>query len=160
MTQRKIKFRAWHKELKIMAKVFMLDLGNGDVSLDDCVVPPIMDDDIPGNSWAKAKDVILMQFTGLYDKNNIPIFEGDIVKSETDDEDSAAGAVITTIAEVCYGQHPKAHRECDYLASFTLYSTDFYDEHAIFYGRRWTHEVIGNIHENANLLVKKKNENV
>lgn len=93
-------------------------------------------------------------FTGLKDKNGKEIYEGDILRSETDDEDSACGAVITNISEVCFGQHPKARIVCDYPASFCMYSPNFYGEHSIFYGTRWTHEVIGNVHENPELLTQ------
>lgn len=69
---REIKFRAWHKEKKIMGEVLGIDIlhkeiffSNGDV---DCC------------GFADLKYIELMQYTGLKDKNNKEIYEGDIVK--------------------------------------------------------------------------------
>ena len=69
---REIKFRAWHKEKKIMGEVLGIDIlhkeiffSNGDV---DCC------------GFADLIYIELMQYTGLKDKNNKEIYEGDIVK--------------------------------------------------------------------------------
>ena len=68
---REIKFRAWHKEKKIMGEVLGIDIlhkeiffSNGDV---DCC------------GFADLKYIELMQYTGLKDKNNKEIYEGDIL---------------------------------------------------------------------------------
>lgn len=69
---REIKFRAWHKEKKIISEVLGIDIlhkeiffSNGDV--DYCEI-------------SDFKYIELMQYTGLKDKNEKEIYEGDIVK--------------------------------------------------------------------------------
>ena len=68
---REIKFRAWHKEKKIMGEVLGIDIlhkeiffSNGDV---DCC------------GFADLKYIELIQYTGLKDKNNKEIYEGNII---------------------------------------------------------------------------------
>lgn len=86
-------------------------------------------------------DQILMQSTGLFDKNGVEIFEGDILKST----DGSA----TSYGVVCFGEefgykfpHPakgwfiKSNGKHYGLSSLMTYSD----------------EVVGNIHENPELL--------
>lgn len=62
--------RAWSKKFKRMYKVTLIDYENGDVRLKD---------DHGGVAIGDIKQLILMQSTGMFDKNGIEIWEGDIV---------------------------------------------------------------------------------
>lgn len=76
------------------------------------------------DSPLKVKQPILMQFTGLHDKNRKEIYEGDIVRClTTNDED---------IFVVRYTHHPRS-------SSFEV-------------GHDEEYEIIGNIYENPELL--------
>ncbi|MCC9943944.1 hypothetical protein HK118_04605 [Streptococcus agalactiae] len=63
--------RAWSKKFKRMYKVTLIDYENGDVGLKD---------DHGGVAIGGIKQLILMQSTGLFDKNGKEIFDKDIVK--------------------------------------------------------------------------------
>jgi len=103
-----------------------------------------------GNADFEDYPIVLMQYTGLKDKNGKEIYEGDILQFTEADEDSAFGAEETNIIEVKW---------IDEIAQWR----------AVFKNGRRTvlHlvvqlptivscEIIGNIYENPSLLESKE----
>ena len=71
---REIKFRAWHKNLKKMFKIGQITLEKGTWNYEP------NDRDFIGMSIPYQPSFILMQYTGLHDKNGKEIYEGDIIR--------------------------------------------------------------------------------
>ncbi|MGL9922649.1 YopX family protein [Enterococcus sp. DIV1758] len=128
------KFRAWDKRSKEMWKVSTLHIEDeyADLFKKNIYENPLND------QWAKFEDIILMQSTGLKDKNGVEIFEGDIVQYR-DGEYSYLGIVKRD----CYQFFIDGIEPDD--------SYDFIDVSNTFDGTS-SLEVIGNIHENPELL--------
>lgn len=83
----------------------------------------------------------IMQFTGLKDKNNTEIYEGDIITSKGDDK-------------------PMEVRYNNKYASFCLYRIDWMFAH--YFGEAANPsecEIIGNIYENPELITLKGHNN-
>ena len=76
---REIKFRAWHKDLKKMFKIGQITLEKGTWNFEP------NDRDFIGMSIPSQPSFVLMQYTGLHDKNGKEIYEGDIVKTFNDE---------------------------------------------------------------------------
>lgn len=79
--EREIKFRAWDvvnncmgnvKEISFFENVIVYGISKGVRGDDNWTWQPM-----------NNKDIVLMQFTGFYDKNLREVFEGDIIKHET-----------------------------------------------------------------------------
>ncbi len=124
-----LRFRAWHTTLRLMSKPFDMfdhailfpDLTG--VALKNVLIVPSED---------PTSDLVIMQSTGLKDKNGVEIYEGDII----------GGLIVTYAGDLneCLGMN----------AGWYLQSGDF---------ERWTelecsfdHIVLGNIYENPDLI--------
>ena len=123
MQKREIKFRAWDKTENVMSY--------SDVE---------MFDDMVGFRFGHfginvdtVDDIELMQYTGLKDKNGQEIYEGDIVKMY----DPYTKTIMTT--EVIWDDP-----NCRFAMKYTFVDFDFLISDEI--------EVIGNVHENTELL--------
>lgn len=125
---REIKFRAWHKKGNVMSDVgSMIGLDVEDIKHRFKYVAarhPVGEDSY---TW-QWNNIVLMQYTGLKDKNGREIYEGDIVK----DHD---GKHIYKVVYNMWGfelQTPQGHRVGQLPTAWL--------------------EIIGNIYENPELL--------
>ncbi len=127
---RDIKFRAWQKEHLEMCDVTAIDeckgllgFGNNEGEVD---------------YWLDADECILMQYTGLTDKNGKEIYEGDIISNG-----KLTYKVVFEKGSFCLHSIKKQKRKRSYFLSQVIEFADCYD---IQFG------VIGNIYENKELL--------
>jgi uncharacterized phage protein (TIGR01671 family) len=131
--KREIKFRTWDEEEK---KMYALDIFKTE---DDSYGPEFVlrtKESQDAATWidthCKESDCILMQFTGLKDKNGKEIYEGDILEFKNIDN---IGEVAWCFFDSAWGL--KVNDEFTNVISTYLVSP---------------YEVIGNIYENPELL--------
>lgn len=135
---REIKFRTWQKYHKRMLEVIGLRYENNELTEIGVKYP---DGHIPKRVYYSKNNsdfylynnkgdctFELMQYTGLKDKNGKEIFEGDIIK------DCDTGEIKTVLW----------HKNCFVLRDTRgFYQWTYYEDE---------HEVMGNIHDNPELL--------
>lgn len=129
-----LKLKAWDKKYKKMMKVNQIDFEKKTVWLE----ADNGDHENRHTLTREFKDVILMQSTGLKDKNGVDIFEEDVVQYR-DGEESYLGIVKRD----CYQFFIDGIEPDD--------NYDFIDVSNTFDGTS-SLEIIGNIHENLELL--------
>ena len=131
---REIKFRFWDKKRKYMYEVASLHFTRNKVMSH---IKPGLGGHVRD---LDSNDIILMQYTGLKDKNGKEIYEGDIVKSTMhygDDFGNPVGEAEGQIIEVKW-----LEKKGEQMVGFSFFPCDdMYDL-----------EVIGNIYENPELL--------
>jgi uncharacterized phage protein (TIGR01671 family) len=136
---REIKFRAWDKEKKVLMPVKLMDWSEWWVSCNPIGINgPLTYGERNSFKNEKTDRHILMQFTGLKDKNGREIYEGDFVKGHWWDR----GKSHRHIGIVQYG-----------MASFSVVGVKQYLGMSDLLNP--TYEVIGNIYENPELLEVK-----
>lgn len=135
-----IKFKAWEKSLKEIIPVYDIDFANKIINTN--------------SAWRTFDEVVLMQFTGLFDDNGEEIYDGYIVEiqDEFETKTSYVSSVIMTGEGSLVGSHP-AHKsiftalgesELRHLSHFCGYGHG---------GKRGVScKIIGNIYENPELV--------
>lgn len=127
----KQKFRAWDSAKKEMFKDTFAITESGQVVVveqEDVMSPP---------DYVFVDHLVIMQSTGLFDKTNTEIFEGDIVKMSKD------VSVDTTYYEVV------RRRGGAYSLESKQHGCDLWIRHTDC-------EIIGNIYENKDILEDKE----
>ena len=123
---REIKFRAWDKEIKKMCQISNIDFAERQARAIRIYESGL------GASWENFDVLELMQYTGLKDKNDVEIYEGDLVQVE--------GLLPNDPFKVWFRSglfHIGNWNTQGFMNAF-----DFY-------------EVVGNIYENPELLEKE-----
>ena len=130
---RKIKFRIWDKRNKKM--IYKTNTNKIYMSLDGKLYNGLNGQDF-------SDDFILMQYTGLKDKNGKEIYEGDIIKSKYFGDFIVKNGIVRIMDNEAYQDNLVSGFYLQQVSSKELWHLDFLKKC----------EVIGNIYENPELL--------
>lgn len=145
-----IRFRAWHKENKVMCTVDSIDLFNDGYDVHVYNTVSGNEELWNGNGEAvdNANEFILMQSTALTDKNGVEIFEGDVLDTGT------RKLEVRWSKETCrYWLYDKPRTKLEKMAANQ--GGEKHDEVGLEISK-WGYckqtEIIGNIYANPELL--------
>ncbi len=124
---REVEFRAWLKKHLKLVNVKRIDFEAQEIVYDEI---DFEYEDVIREKTALFKDISLLEYTGLKDKNGVKIFEGDIVR---------CGCEICTIV----WDEPYVTYAVNFKEDGNTNLGDFESKYL---------EVIGNIYENKDLL--------
>lgn len=127
---RELKFRAWYKTYNEMCEVASLWFNYGGTLRVVVIIENMFND----RKVVNADDVIVEQHTGLKDKNGKEIYEGDIVSKHNSD-------LKGVVKQVKDGQ-------------WAIYWDNTPDGYYVLFKYSNLCEVVGNIHDNSELLEK------
>jgi len=153
---REIKFRAWDKKRKVMMGEDYPDANYGGWA--DDVYCVWKQEIIEGINSFNDKDTILMQFTGLKDKNSKEIYESDIIRMGSSNYEVKFGLHVIEVEQPKYEDE-----QADYFRAYGFYAksddyTTSIEEVAsnseLAKGLRDPCEIIGNKYENKDLIKK------
>lgn len=144
MAMRELKVRAWHKPYKQMCQVESLRFDGNRVYTAVLIEEPFYD-----RKLVEADEIVIEQFTGLKDRNGTDIYEGDIIQFEFWNEkyyrQIAYNSAIASYEAITVASptSKKLRQKAKYSFSelYKISSKGF--------------KVVGNIHENPELVEEK-----
>lgn len=138
---RELKFRAWDKDLKRYFYDIAVYPNNVAAIQRHNIESMMLEAEYGATHWTELdENAVIEQYTGLKDKNGKEIYEGDIIQEEIDFNSKMTDGVFTYVVEwdsdtLCYGLRGNDNSIHDELWEVNT-----------------SVEVIGNIHENPELL--------
>lgn len=167
---REIKFRAWDRDDKIM---YWFDLmwgnygkGDGHIGMVEWGLPRDTEYMYNGNqTMVDPEDCEIMRCTGVLDKNDKEIYEGDVIKCICEDKYRSwnrAGeneSLSTTIPEIRESLDSVVYRNGTYYIGYHTRLEDLPvnikrgdNFHGEYENRKHSFEVVGNIYQHPHLL--------
>ena len=137
---RELKFRAWGKRVKIMGKPFNFEI----------LIETVLKDTLGTTiDMSYFDEMELMQYTGLKDKNDKEIYEGDLLVENEYDKEAYA------IYEIFFHDGDEANHHIGFQMNRVHYKGRLCGGYIPNFLPKTTKrmEVIGNIYENKDLIV-------
>ena len=153
---REIKFRAWDKNRKKMAKVYTFAFKECDCCKDENPMELAAVHYADGGGvYLDRDDCEVMQYTGLKDKNGVEIYEGDVVGTYIDKENTNYGDPSHWVQIIKWSDEEVGWRIWEKMVKCNPQMKEYEDcwaEQLFPKDEIVKMEVIGNIYENPELL--------